>query len=312
MTVATPFISPWELGASLYMPASQRDLLAYANGEKGPKLRSMIFCTEDAIAQADISHSIKHLGLCLQGFQQQEHCYRFIRVRNPTVLDQLLNLPDIHLIDGFVLPKFNLHIFHAYFDQLRGTAFKIMPTLETKDVFDHNAMQELRSALLQPGIMDNILLLRIGGNDLLSLLGMRRPKHFTLYETPIGLVIKQLVTWFKPFGFNLSAPVFDYLNDPVTLEREIALDLAHGLVGKTAIHPSQIAMIEANYPVEYEDYDMAIQITDPKALAVFKLHNTMCEVATHTQWALNILERQRCYGYKCSFSANDCIQAPYS
>lgn len=307
--MTTLAISPWELGASLYMPASQRDLLAIANGEKGPKLRSMIFCTEDAVSNTDLAQSIQHLGLCLQGFRSKG-AYRFIRARNPDVLSRLLDLPNIDVVDGFVLPKFNLQVFNAYCDQLQGTPFKIMPTLETKEVFDYQAMLELRQAMLQAHIIDKIVLLRIGGNDLMSLLGMKRPRRFTLYDTPLGLVIKQLVTWFKPYSFNLSAPVFDYLGDPLTLQREIELDLAHGLVGKTAIHPNQVALIEQAYQVDYDDYDMALKITDPDALAVFKLHNTMCEVATHTRWALDILERHQYYGCQYPFPANDCIEVP--
>src|SRR5690606_29849263 len=94
-----------------------------------------------------------------------------------------------------------------------------------------------------------MILIRIGGNDLLNLLGLRRPRGMTLYETPLSGVISQLVTTYKPLGFSLSAPVFEYLADKATLDREIRLDMAHGLVGKTAIHPNQIPMIERHYAV---------------------------------------------------------------
>lgn len=77
-----------------------------------------------------------------------------------------------------------------------------MPTLETKDVFDFNAMTELRQGLLQDGIAQRILMLRIGGNDLMNLLGIRRPRSLTLYETPIGNVIAQLVTILNLMAFH--------------------------------------------------------------------------------------------------------------
>jgi citrate lyase beta subunit len=217
-------------------------------------------------------------------------------VRNPEILARLLDLPHIDKIDGFVLPKFDTHVFHAYFDQLKGTNFKIMPTLETKDVFDVGAMCELRQALSQDEVFKQVLMLRIGGNDLMNLLGIRRPRQLTLYETPLGNVISQLVTVFKPYHFSLSAPVFEYLNDDDTLQKEIQRDLAYGLIGKTAIHPSQIANIEAAYAVELEDYEMAIKLIDSAAPAVFKMHHAMCEVATHRQWAISILNRQQRYG----------------
>jgi len=294
-TINQPF-SPWSLGAPLYMPSNRLDILDCANGEKFTILRSMIFCTEDAVSHTELDSCIRHLGLCLQGFKDSPKRLRFIRARNPDTLARLLDLPDIEKIDGFVLPKFNIKEFHPYFDQLQGTAFKVMPTLETQDVFDQQAMIELRQALLQDDIFQRILMLRIGGNDLMNLLGIRRPRSFTLYETPIGNVISQLVTIFKPHGFSLSAPVFEYLDDTLTLQKEIQLDLAHGLTGKTAIHPIQISAIESCYTVDSEDYEMALRIVDQSAPAVFKMHNAMCEVATHQEWAKDIINRFVCYG----------------
>lgn len=296
MTTSPKIFSPWCLGASLYMPAHRLDLMDCANGEKLPALRSMIFCTEDAVSRTELDSSLRHLGLCLQGFRDTPQRFRFIRARNPKILARLLALPAIEKIDGFVLPKFNQANFHAYFDQLQGTQFKIMPTLETRDVFDVGAMRDLRQGLAQDGIFERILMLRIGGNDLLNILGIRRPRAMTLYETPLGQVIAQLVTNFKPYGFSLSAPVFEYMEDTITLQKEIRLDLAHGLIGKTAIHPTQQPIIEAMYKVEHEDYDMALSLTHSAAPAVFRMHGAMCEVATHQRWAQDIMNRRQCYG----------------
>jgi len=288
--------SPWCLGASLYMPAHRLDLMDCANGEKLEALRSMIFCTEDAVSHAEVDSSLRHLGLCLQGFRDTPTRFRFIRARNPEILARLLDLPDIEKVDGFVLPKFNEANFHAYFDQLQGTPFKVMPTLETRDVFDVGAMNELRQGLLQDAVFARILMLRIGGNDLMNLLGLRRPRAMTVYETPLGHVIAQLVTVFKPYGFSLAAPVFEYLDDAVTLQKEIRLDLAHGLIGKTAIHPTQVPVIEAMYSVDSGDYEMALALNQSSSPAVFRMHDAMCEVETHKQWGRDIIDRQLYYG----------------
>jgi citrate lyase beta subunit len=290
--------SPWSLGAPLYMPGNRRDIMEIANGEKYSMLRSMIFCTEDAVSRTDVDSCVRHIGLCLQGFRDSSQRFRFIRARNPDILARLLDLPNIEKVDGFVLPKFNEGVFHAYFDQLQGTPFKVMPTLETKEVFDFNAMSELRQGLLQSDIAQRILMLRVGGNDLMNLLGIRRPRSSTIYETPIGNVIAQLVTIFKPYGFSLSAPVFEYLDDADTLQKEMKLDLAYGLTGKTAIHPAQVPTIESAYAVDIDDYEMALSLSDREAPAVFRMHNAMCEVATNQQWAASIITRQHCYGVK--------------
>jgi citrate lyase beta subunit len=90
--------------------------------------------------------------------------------------------------------------------------------------------------------------------------------------------------------------VFEYLDDPATLQKEMKLDLAYGLIGKTAIHPAQVPTIESAYAVDREDYEMALSLSDTEAPAVFRMHNAMCEVATHQQWATHIINRQQCYG----------------
>jgi citrate lyase beta subunit len=299
-----PF-SPWQLGAPLYMPAHRLDLRDIANGDKLPMLRSMIFCTEDAVLKYEVESCIRHLGLCMQGFRETKQRFRFIRARNPEILSRLLDLPHIERIDGFVLPKFTIDNFSAYLDQLQGSSFKVMPTLETREVFDAEAMRELRQALLQDGVGERILMLRIGGNDLMNLLGMRRPRHMTLYQTPLGHVVAQLVTQFKPFGFSLSSPVFEYLDDPETLQQEIRQDLAHGLIGKTAIHPDQVPAIENAYRVERTDYEMAVSMHDSAAPAVFRMHDAMCEIATHRHWSNEIITRHACYGNREMVSLPD-------
>jgi len=138
--------------------------------------------------------------------------------------------------------------------------------------------------------------LRIGGNDLLALLGMRRPRHVTLYRTPIGAVISRLVTTFRPYGFLLTAPVFEYLDNPALLAEEMREDLAHGLAGKTAIHPSQVALIEQHYRVRDADIEVALKIMSETCPAVFRMQDSMCEVATHKAWAHGVVEQARMFG----------------
>lgn len=288
--------SGWALGAPLYVPAMHPDLLKIANAEKISFIRTMIICTEDAIAEKDVELSIRNLRNFLPLISAIDDKRRFIRPRNPEVLKRILDLPGIDKIDGFVLPKFNQANRDQYLDALRDTPFLLMPTLETADVFDPRAMRELAVSLSADAIKSRIILLRIGGNDLLNLLGMRRPRGFTLYETPLSGVIGQLVTIYKPLGFSLSAPVYEYLNDQEMLDREIRLDMAHGLVGKTAIHPDQIPMIERHYSVSREDHEMALSILNHDMPAVFRMHDAMCEVSTHSNWARQILQRYHCYG----------------
>ena len=73
-------------------------------------------------------------------------------------------------------------------------------------------------------------------------------------------------------------------------------DIAHGLIAKTAIHPSQIDLIERHYRVSQDDLAMATAIVSDNSPAVFKMNNSMCEVATHTTWANQIITQSKLFG----------------
>ena len=284
------------MGASLYLPANHKDLMEVANGERLGHTRSLIFCTEDAVADADLSWALFNLSVVLANMRADVSAERFVRVRNPEVLTRVLAMKGAEKLTGFVIPKCTRHNFDAYFKQVRGTDHMLMPTLETADVFNDDEMRLFRETLEAPGVRSRILALRIGGNDLLALLGLRRPRNMTIYRTPLGPVIARLVTTFRPYGFVLTAPVFEHLDLPDLLDQEVAEDMAYGMVGKTAIHPSQIALIEQHYRVKARDLEAARAILDVDSPAVFKMHNSMCEVATHRAWAQRMVEQSNVFG----------------
>jgi citrate lyase beta subunit len=221
---------------------------------------------------------------------------RFVRVRNPEVMERVLAMPGAEKLTGFVLPKVTRHNFDTYFRLVRDTSHVLMPTLETAEVFSDSEMQQLRAVFDAPGVRNRILCLRIGGNDLLALLGLRRPRSMTIYRTPLGPVIARLVTTFRPWGFALTAPVFEYLDLPELLDQEVLEDLAYGMVGKTAIHPTQIGPIEQHYQVRPQDLAVARAILDDASPAVFRMDDAMCEVATHRAWAERLVEQSHRFG----------------
>ncbi|MEA3640700.1 MAG: HpcH/HpaI aldolase/citrate lyase family protein [Lamprobacter sp.] len=285
-------LDAYRLGGSLYVPVTHKDCLEIANGRKWPGLRSVIFCTEDAVAAAALGPALDNLRHLLDKMRPSSESLRFVRVRNPEILSWLLALPGIDKLDGFVLPKLDMSNIDAYMDQLGGdrARYLCMPTLETRDAFDPARMTELRDYMLVRGYRDQILALRIGGNDLLALLSIRRPRDRTLYRTPLGLTIANLVTVFKPHGFQLTAPVFEHLDCPEILAEELGEDLAHGLCGKTAIHPDQLPLIDSRFRVSPSDLEAAQRILDDDR-AVFKFSGSMCELATHSAWAEQIVGR---------------------
>ncbi|MCB1776443.1 MAG: HpcH/HpaI aldolase/citrate lyase family protein [Candidatus Competibacteraceae bacterium] len=289
-------LSVTQLGASLYVPASRLDLAQIAQGQKPLSVRSLIFCTEDALHERDLESALRRLAALLPELETGS-ALRFIRPRNPAVLRRLLRMEGIQKIQGFVLPKVgprSLGDWLRVWDDRYG--HWLMPVLETPETFDRRQMEVLRDELEDSGLRERVLCLRIGGNDLLNLLGVRRARGATVYDTPLRSVIADLVCIFHPAGYALSAPVFERLDMPEVLAREVEADLQHGLLSKTAIHPTQIPIIEARYRVSQEDYEMASAVLCPDAAAVFKLCGTFCEPATHQRWATGILERAQVFG----------------
>lgn len=278
------------------MPATREDLVAHANGEKLPFLRSMIFCTEDSVRLDQLDFALQNLREALPLFRPTE-ALRFIRVRNPQVMGEVLRMRGIKNVHGFVLPKATRKNIGRYLELLsQDDGFVVMPTLEDADVFIPDEMVKFRNVLLKSTVRSRILSLRIGGSDLLHQLRVRRSPKRSVYDTALGGTIAMLSGIFVPHGFNLSAPVFEGLAFPNVLAQEVERDLLHGLFGKTAVHPDQVLQIEKAYMVAAKDYEMASLMLEQAAPAVFRMHDTMCEAATHRHWALSILERARIYG----------------
>lgn len=294
--------SPFALGATLYMPATRDDILDLACGSRIPELRSLVVCLEDAVAATDVDNALVNLhGLLVRldarGGRPRRAPLLFVRPRNAQMAAMLNDWPLMKHVDGFVVPKLTLGTLPAWAAAVSNPALGLMPTLETADVFDPGAMVELGLAL-NASLAQRVIALRIGGNDLMGCLGLRRDPARTLYSTPMAYVIPMLAGVMGAQGFALTAPVFERLDTPCLLREELALDLAHGLVGKTAIHPSQIGPIQEALRVSREDLDTARRIASNAAPAVFLHNDAMCEPATHRKWSLNILERARWHGVR--------------
>lgn len=54
-------LSPRNLGATLYMPATREDIADAVLHGKIPGLRSLVICPEDAVSEADIPIALKNL-----------------------------------------------------------------------------------------------------------------------------------------------------------------------------------------------------------------------------------------------------------
>ncbi|MDB5044984.1 MAG: hypothetical protein JWQ08_1034 [Deinococcus sp.] len=306
--IPTPVLDPWALGASLYAPATRNDLVELGT-DKYPHLTSLIYCTEDAVREEDVPRALANLARALSELppvgaspmptgSAHTSPVRLIRARSPEVLAHLLTL-DLRGISGFVLPKIhdgNLASYMRHLQRDEHAHLSVLLTLETREALSEHRMACLRDLIFQESWQHRIACLRIGGNDLMHALGVRRTPGRTLYEGPLERVISMLIGVFKPYGFMLSSPVYEVFEDLTTLAREVQQDLEYGLSGKTIIHPVQLSTVLNGYRVTEGDLQEAHAILAEDAPAVFKMNGRMCEPATHSRWAHDILIRAERYG----------------
>lgn len=280
-----------EMGGTLFVPATHKNVPSVATGQKYPNLRSVVFDTEDGITSDALDAAIEQLAQVLSTMPETK-LKRFIRARDASTLSRICALPGIEKIDGFVLPKFGLDNADQYLEAI-GTHY-FMPSIEGIELFDAGKLAQLRDILL--GFQQQIILIRFGAEDMQRQLGLRRSQGMSLYDmcAPSHVIASLLLT-FKPYGFRISAPVYRFFKDSEGFEREVKRDLQEGLLSKTIIHPSQIDPIEKLYQVSSKEFAEAQELVNSKK-AVFASSGCMAEPSTQRPWAHEILKRAALYG----------------
>jgi len=287
-------IDYYELGGTLYIPILNKNLEAILKREKYPFLKSVVICLEDSTALCDVESGMVILEKIVREFQTTE-LKVFIRPRDIKNLEKILKFENIDSIDGFALAKFDSSNISQYLSIfLRENHFYLMPILETKDVFN---TQKLNTILeeLEP-FKERILVIRIGGEDILSMLNSLRDCNKTIYEImPLYLVLSNIINIFKPNGFNISSTVYSCFGELDTLKRELVSDAEHQIFNKTSIHPKQIEIIQKSYRVTQENLTIAKKLLEEDN-AIFSYNNRMYEKTTHSNWAKSVVRRFECYG----------------
>ena len=289
-------MSAVDLGATLYVPATLDAALTTAYGLY-PDLRSMVVCLEDSIAERDVDLAKGKFVELLSAFETDvPHLQVYARPRDLGMLSWMLKQNGISRVQGFVLPKVTTQTLSHWLAALMQGTHQFMPTIETEEAFDRGALERIRDQLLP--YASRVKVIRVGGNDILNVLGVRRSKFRTAYEGPLAAVIRDIAHTFIPHGFAVSAPVFEHYASLDLLREEVQQDIEHGLLTKTAIHPMQLSTIHECYRPSAGAMAEARQILEQDARAVFGSNGSMCEPATHTRWAGNIVKRAQVYGCK--------------
>jgi citrate lyase beta subunit len=283
-----------DLRTSLYVPANHPKLALGSFDEIMPEAPSYILCTEDSLADSELPLALRQISQLLPLLtRRQSTAPIFLRPRNVDVLREFLSMPGIENVVGFVIPKADVDSLPGYAELLVGLPYRIMPVLETRSIFDEMGRVELREYLKRSPLGPSVLALRIGGNDLLRLLGLKRQPDVSIYQTPLGALIPQLMMCFRPHGFQLTGVVCDSLNDADLLRNEALMDARLGLIGKTAIHPRQVQIFDSVFSVSRDEISMAEEILRDSSRSVTAFNQMMLERTVHAEWAQETLLRGR-------------------
>ena len=283
-----------ELGATLYIPANHKELHNVIIENKYPNLKSIVICLEDSISDKDVVYGMSALENILSNLTIKDNLFIFIRPRHLDNLIDILKFDNIHKIDGFSIPKISTLNLPIYMNLLKDIDFWIMPILESFDVFNNNKLIETRDIL--DNYKSKILTIRVGSEDILNILGMRKDNEKSIYDYMLFTnIITNIINIFKPFKYNISSPVFHSFSEIENLKKELEIDISMGLFNKTIIHPSQIEIVQQAYGVDKDDVEIAemlIQTSD----AIISFNGAMYEKSTHINWAKLIIKRQNIYG----------------
>lgn len=289
------------LGATLYMPVINKHAPLIMKGSDHCGAGSIVLCLEDALHENDVEQGLKDLATGLLRRKDTDVSNQktmvFVRPRNLDMAKQICEMPGINSVDGFIVPKINLINGPGWFELSRDCEIPLMPTAETAEFFDPYYVSQVR-AMFDAAGRESIVAVRIGGNDLLSAMGLRRRAGRISHEGPLSYVMNMISSHMMAHGYPVSAPVFEVISDQDTLVREVTEDVERGFVSKTAIHPCQIQMIHEAFKADAEEIRVAQMILDEEAAAVFQENGAMCEPATHKNWAERITMRAKIWGVR--------------
>lgn len=281
------------LGGSLFIPATHKDIYDIANARKYPLLKSLVIDLEDSIKEEKLLLALKNVKVFCETFVRNK-IFVFIRPRNIQVLGEILSYKGIEHIDGFVLPKFSLENAFSYLEIMQKKNFYIMPSIEGKELFSYTQLQKLKEIILPH--RKNIILIRFGLEDMLRQLKMRRKEDESIFDFSVTqTVLGNFLAIFKGEGFSVSGGVYPFFNNDKGFKKDLQRDLKEGLFSKTIIHPRQIGIVDESYKVSQKEYDEALEISESD-LAVFKVNGAMAEKTTMMPYSLLILQRARDYG----------------
>lgn len=222
------------LGATMYTPATKKNIAESLLQKKYPALTTNVLCLEDSIGDDEVEEGEANLFYQLEQLNEavkkgtihiNELPLLFVRVRTPKQLETLLEQGEkMALVTGFNLPKFSSENGEAFLEAIvkandrYNETFYAMPILETPELMYIESRTEelLKIKRIVDDFQDIILNIRIGGTDFSSVYGIRRGIDFTIYNIHlISHAISDIANVFSRAShhYTISGAVWEYFPD---------------------------------------------------------------------------------------------------
>ena len=315
------FIS-YTVGALLYCPANNESIAKSIVQERFGTKYSLALCLEDTIKDDCVQDAECKLVTALKNIYEEKHTKDFyipkifIRVRCPEQIPALFErLEDAEaLITGFIIPKFALDNADAYIETMTNLnaasdrTIYMMPIFESPTIIHLQNRAQILYTLKEKldAVSQYVLNIRVGGNDLCHTFGFRRHKDESIHDIkPIANIFSDIITVFG-MDYVVSGPVWEYYSGDgwdTGLANELKEDKLCGFLGKTAIHPNQIEVINEAYKISRDDYEDAKAVLNwdgdtDKLVSGSASKERMNEYKTHHNWARRVLFMAEYYGVK--------------
>ncbi len=312
----------YTVGALLYCPANNESISKSIIQERFGTKYSLALCLEDTIKDDCVQDAEHKLVAALKNIYQEKQAKSFyipkifIRVRCPQQIPALFERLGHaeELITGFIIPKFALDNADSYIEimtRLNETSNRtiyMMPIFESPSIIHLQNRSHILYTLKEKldTVAQYVLNIRVGGNDLCHTFGFRRHSNESIHDIrPIANIFSDIITVFG-MDYVVSGPVSEYYNGDnweSGLKNELNQDRLCGFLGKTAIHPNQIQVINEAYMVSRNDYEDAKAILNweddtDKLVSGSASKERMNEYKTHHNWAGRILFMAEYYGVK--------------
>lgn len=307
---------PYRVGPLMYYPAARPLSGTELVQRFGNNRASIAFYLEDETQRSVLAGAEANLRGALSDLRTRtrpsERPLLFAAIRGADHLRSIREYLGIdeRVLTGYILAGLDSTNVDQYVADIASwgsdVPLRIMPVLGSTAVANAAGRAEELTGIKRglDQIRSRVINIRIDGENLCGLFGLRRSVRQTIYDiTVIRDILSDILNVFSR-EYVVAAPEWEYFGaDPSGawaegLRRELELDRLNGFVGKTVAHPTQIPVVCESMRVPQADYEDALRILlrNNNVPEVSKSGSGKSGVESYSPWAKRTIILAALYG----------------